>query len=199
MKKLNSYLTVTVVFISSLSSLFLSAFWRASAFCVSSFLSAPLLLSLCVLSFLLSSFSRGPSDAPNSLLLWWSHLQVDHRHFHPLFHYYFLLDHLLIHPTGHLKSDFTILYIIIFNNRKHPIIIQGGDFGKIPRVCRPTADFPKVPDFPRISEFSGRFFRNARFPRIFRFLNCPAELQSDPKIPRFSRFCRSEIATLLGT
>ena len=44
-----------------------------------------------------------------------------------------------------------------------------------------------MPDHPDLPEFADQIS-----------LALPAEFQSDPKIPRFTRFCRSEIATLLG-
>jgi hypothetical protein len=42
-----------------------------------------------------------------------------------------------------------------------------------------------MPDHPDFPEFADKIS-----------LALPAEFQSDPKIPRFTRFCRSEIATL---
>ena len=42
-----------------------------------------------------------------------------------------------------------------------------------------------MPDHPDLPEFADQIS-----------LAPPAEFQSDPKIPRFTRFCRSEIATL---
>jgi hypothetical protein len=42
-----------------------------------------------------------------------------------------------------------------------------------------------MPDHPDLPEFADQIS-----------LAPPAEFQSDPKIPRFARFCRSEIATL---
>jgi hypothetical protein len=43
-----------------------------------------------------------------------------------------------------------------------------------------------MPDHPDLPEFADQIS-----------LALPAEFQSDPKIPRFTRFCRSEIATLV--
>jgi len=43
-----------------------------------------------------------------------------------------------------------------------------------------------MPDHPDLPEFADQIS-----------LAPPAEFQSDPKIPRFARFCRSEIATLI--
>lgn len=54
-----------------------------------------------------------------------------------------------------------------------------------PRNARFTRS-AEMPDHPDLPEFADQIS-----------LALPAEFQSDPKIPRFTRFCRSEIATLL--
>ena len=54
-----------------------------------------------------------------------------------------------------------------------------------PRNARFTRS-AEMPDHPDLPEFADQIS-----------LAPPAEFQSDPKIPRFARFCRSEIATLL--
>ena len=64
-----------------------------------------------------------------------------------------------------------------FPGRRHPEMPEIPDLPETPK-CPIYPDFPEFPDQITLAP--------------------PAEFQSDPKIPRFSRFCRSEIATLLG-
>ena len=62
-----------------------------------------------------------------------------------------------------------------FPGRRHPEMPEIPDLPETPK-CPIYPDFPEFPDQITLAP--------------------PAEFQSDPKIPRFSRFCRSEIATL---
>ena len=63
-----------------------------------------------------------------------------------------------------------------FPGRRHPEMPEIPDLPETPK-CPIYPDFPEFPDQITLAP--------------------PTEFQSDPKIPRFSRFCRSEIATLV--